>query len=274
MLYVVGGVVVALVGAFSAFYIDAASFILSAGILLGLPKKALAVESSEDSEGIDLAQIGADIRGGLSFVRETTIIGSILVVIVGMQVAMGPLEMVFPFIVENVLDRSSSAFGVLLGAMFAGMFLSSVLIGDKKEFVDEYRQKLIPVGIFLGAVFMAGSAIVAGPNKLGYYGMAAGLAGFGAVFMLVRIPVDSLVQMHTPDDQIGKVSSILRLAARTIPPLSVAVAGPIVAAIGAINTLLAQAGLLLLVFITVLFLPVTAISLFDKGISTSQSEVN
>lgn len=254
MLYVAGGAVVAVVGTFQAFYVDAASFLVSAVILSTLPTDDLDPEA--DPSQLDLRGVVGDVREGLSFVSQTPVLASVIAVIVSMQVAMGPLEVVLSFLVERVLTGSSATFGVLLGGMFGGMFLGSLVVGSFGDEVADYRGVVIPAGILAAAVALAGAAVAPGVVTL-----TASLGVFGAAFMLVRIPIDTLVQIETPSDQIGRVSSILRLAARSVPPASVALAGPLVAAVGPRTTLQAQSGVIGVVFLVALLLPISGVDL-------------
>lgn len=254
MLYVAGGAIVAVIGPFGAFYVDAASFLVSAVLLATLPTDDLA--PGPDPSSLDLQGVTRDVRDGLSFVRQTPILASVITVIVTMQVAMGPLEVVLSFFVEQVLTGSSATFGVLLGGMFGGMFVGSVVVGSFDDRVANYRGVVVPGGILVSAVALAAAA--SAPTVVT---LTLALATFGVAFMLVRVPIDTAVQLNTPTDQIGRVSSLLRLAARSVPPASVALAGPLVAAVGPRLTLRLQAGVIGAVFIVSLFLPVSTLRL-------------
>ena len=85
---------------------------------------------------------------------------------------------------------------------------------------------------------------------LGLLGLAGSLplgiglcALMGALLSAINVSVISLVQVLAPPDLLGRVSSVLMFASMSLTPISYALAGGVVAAIGVPGLFLSGAGL-------------------------------
>jgi MFS family permease len=250
MLYVFGGIVVAVVGATTAFYLDAASFLVSAGLLLGLPTEAGVPERDDDAaDGSLRARLVPDIREGLAFVRDSPLLQSMMLLSVLAAFATGPLTVVLPFFVERelgitagrtALRSTATTYGTLLGVFFLGSFVGSVVVGRASDRIADRRGPTITAGVVLMGLFLAATAVV--PTRLpnAVVGASATLLCFGLAYAVVVVPHTTLFQLVVPNAKLGKISSITRLAALVSPPLGIALAGPLLEVVTPATLLFAE----------------------------------
>ncbi|MEQ7005670.1 enterobactin transporter EntS [Actinopolymorpha sp. B17G11] len=164
------------------------------------------------------------MREGLSFVRRNRVIGGLLL----MDVAGGLFALpyaVFPEIGERVLHGDPRTIGLLYSAPAVGAFLGAAFSG------------------WVGRVRLPGRALT-GTMALWGLGMAAfgfsrhlplalvflGVAGLGMI--LSEILQRSLLQRHTPDHLMGRVSSFWLAQATVGPAAGSVVAGGAASVVG------------------------------------------
>lgn len=279
-LYTAGGLVVGVVGAFAAFYVDAASFFLSALVLLAIPRAAGAPDAGREaattdgpapadrSSGASTADepgVLADVRDGLGFVRGHRLLVPLIAVAVLVNFAGAPLGVVLPFYVDALggggavaplatwlaatvpnaggVDEAGLAFGLVYGALFVGMFAGSVLVNVLGGVVMDQRGRVVVGSLVLSGLSLLGAATL--PAATGAP-LATGLAALFATGLFVggvNVPVNTLVQAVVPDDRRGKVFAVMNVGTMAAAPVGVALAGPLVAAAGPL-AVLAGEGLL------------------------------
>lgn len=251
LLYAAGGAAVALVGPFGAFYVDAATFLLSAGVLAFVPTAACRPdrEAGESDEGLG-TELVADVREGVRFVRGEPVLLTLLVLSGVTAFALAPFGIVLPFFAETVLgvERGSGAvtFGSLYTALYVGIFVGGAVVGGLAERLTDHRKRVVLLGVFVTGLGLVATAL--GPLYLGrsVFVAGAGLAVTGAAISAIQVPVSSIAQATVPDERRGRVFSLMSAPALLAPPASVALVGPLLDLYGAVPVLLGEAAVMVL----------------------------
>ncbi|MGN7764597.1 MFS transporter [Paenibacillus sp. 22594] len=236
----IGGLLVAAVGISACYMIDSVSYIVSAVILLGLPRAGMFKTDrvNEDAETPKLRHsFRKEAGAGLRLIAGMPVVLSGVVMIVAallvLQVADSQTVTLFreiPGVNADLLGWcvAASGFGTLLSALVVGRMGSS-----KRPLV------FMATGtILMGSVF-ANAALVTAYGQAGLwmnmilFGSFI-LAGVGAGFVL--IPFNSMLQRRTPEAYTGRVFGIvgsLTSAAVILGPVAggalVTVSGPVTA---------------------------------------------
>jgi MFS family permease len=226
-----GGVLIDVLGAGSAFALDAASFAVSAVALLAMapaPRRAaLAVGAS----------VTRDMREGLRYVRSHVWLWATFAsAAVAYLLFMGPAEVLLPYIVKNDLHGSAADLGIVFAAGGIGSVGCAVVIGQRG--LPRRDITFMYLTWTLATLAVAGYGLASAVWQL----MLASLA-FNALETAGTIVWATAKQRHVPAALLGRVSSLDWLISIGLLPLSFALTGPVSGAIGAQTTLIA-AGLL------------------------------
>ena len=190
----IGGFLVGAIGVRGALFVNAGSFLLSAGFLLGLPHL-----KPEEPEGEGLG-IFAATREGLVFVRRDPIMRAVIIGLV-FGVAAGGLDNVaLVFMATRVFDAGPAGFGLLESAFGIGMIAASLLLVKK--------QVMTAAGLFI----------------LGWFGTAVGNFGVGLAPVVAVAAVaqllggagngvsivggDTLIQENVPKHMMGRAFGV------------------------------------------------------------------
>jgi MFS family permease len=220
-----GGVLIALLGAGSAFALDALSFAVSAGALLAMtprPRKA----ASEH------ATVMADIGAGLRYIRaHVWLWATFASAAIAYLLFMGPAEVLLPYIVKNDLHGSAADLGIVFAAGGIGSVGCAVVLGQRG--LPRRDITFMYVTWTLATFAIAGYGVATAVWQL----MIASLA-FNALETAGTIVWATAKQRHVPAALLGRVSSLDWLISIGLLPLSFALTGPVTSAIGAQATLI------------------------------------
>ncbi len=193
---VVGGAILAVQGADLAYWLNAGTFLVSAGIVARIPARMLQSEESL-SRGH-----WRDVRDGLALVGASRALVAVLVVwnvvLVG-NAAVNVPEVVFA---KESLDAGNVGLGILVGATGLGLTLGSFLAPAAMGALGLRRVYPLAIAVMAvgyGAASVAPSIWVAAP--------LAALATFGNGFALVCNQL--LVQRGAPDAMRGRALAVL-----------------------------------------------------------------
>jgi DHA3 family tetracycline resistance protein-like MFS transporter len=225
-----GGALTGAFGAGAAFALDAASFAVSGALLLTLARPTARTPAGSVS-------LVADLREGARFLRGRPWLWvTFASAAVAYLLFMGPVEVLVPLVVKDELGGGAQA----LGAVFAAGGLASVAVAALLA-----RRGLPRRGMtFMIAAWTVATLAVAGYG-LGtavWQLMVASMV-FNALETAGTIVWATLKQQHVPASMLGRVSSLDWLISIGLLPLSFALTGPVSAAVGVRETLVA-AGLL------------------------------
>lgn len=225
----IGGVVVGLAGPAPAFYLDAASFVVSAAFLAGvrLPQAAPSTEPAPLREGRRRRErsVLAEMAEGFAYICRSR---PLSLAIAGMAVT---VFMVFTFdtlspLALRNLGVRASLFGFAVGCIGVGAALGAVAIGQYGRRRDPFL--LMGTGnVVAGAlVALVGSVVVVRlmPPVLVWLPVAVGI-GFASSGVIVPYPY--VIQSATPEGLLGRVMS----SAGSVPTALQLCAPPVGAAI-------------------------------------------
>jgi MFS family permease len=243
----VGGTLVAVAGAGSAFALNALSFVVSAGCVAAMSRRGQA-DHDLDSEG-ESPSLLSDALVGLRFVRERVWLwGTFAAATVAYLLFIGPTEVLLPYVVRQELGGSAGDLGLILAAGGVGAIAAAVIVG----FSGLPRRQLT----FMYVTWALATLAVAG------YGLALhrwelGVACFAvnALEAAGTIAWATTKQRLVPQHLMGRVSSIDWLISIAGLPISYALTAPAAAVFGARATLLAAGVIGAAITIGALFLP-------------------
>ena len=238
-----GGVLVGVAGAGGVFVLDCATFLMAAGtVLLMTPARG----KREVAEGGSMV---ADLREGWRFVRgHSWLWATFASAAIAYLLFMGPVEVLLPWVVKEGMKGSAFDLGLVFAAGGLASMLCAVLLG---RFGLPRR----------GVTFML----------LAWTLATLGVAGYGAASAVWQLMIASAIfnaletagtivwattkQRHVPSALLGRVSSLDWLISVGLLPLSFALTGPVSAAIGARETLIAAGLLGSIVTLAALYVP-------------------
>jgi len=189
------GFVVAAAGERVCFYLDSASFVLSAALLFLITARRPA-----GTAGRGVGAVLADLRQGLSFLWQHPAVRFVVLASVAALVAIGAFDALASIYVRDVLAAESRVFGFIISLIGVGSILGSLVIG---RFGQRWSRVLL-VLIGIGAIG-AGVAVLAVTGTTAAALLISFFLGFGASGALV--PAQTLIQEETPQALLGRVSS-------------------------------------------------------------------
>lgn len=239
-----GGVLVAAVAPGWALAADAATYFLSAVLLVfSRPRR---VSGASTAAGAPAGFLG-ELRGGWAEFSSLRwmwpVVGQFAVV----NASFGGAVMVLgPAVAERELG-GAVAWSAVLGAHSAGFVLGSLIAIRIRPRYPLRTGVLITFGFFPAYVFLALGA----PTWV----IAAGMLVAGVCIDVFEVLWRTAVHTHVPERAMSRVSSYDSLVSFVCTPLGLAVAGPVAARIGIAGTLLFSGVLVLLASAVPLLFP-------------------
>ncbi|MDK8182708.1 MFS transporter [Paenibacillus sp. UMB4589-SE434] len=200
----VGGVLVAATSIQLAFYLDAASFLISAMFLMGLSKRTVPVETSQDKKDESFLLL---FKNGLSFIRKTPALmyGAIAFSIAMLVLTLTDTQLVV--LMRQLSGVSMSLFGVVMGAIGLGTLAVAAMLSKAKIKGAILYMSLGCLGT--GGAFFCITLF----TKLQLIGQwlwypAFGLVG-GCFAALVFVPFQVMAQKLTPESYTSRVFGVI-----------------------------------------------------------------
>jgi MFS family permease len=222
----IGGLLVAVVGAPSALWIDAASFAASAAVVGTLVPAALALPLREEKTGYF-----ADLAEGIRFVWRDRLIRAIVITVLLTNFLDAPLaSVILPVFVDNEFG-SAKHLGLLLGVFGAASIVGAVAFGAIGHRLP--RRRTFVICFFLASIPYI--ALATTPS------LAATLV-IAAAFGIVGAPLNPILNTvgfeRIPAVLRGRVLGTVTAAAYSAIPLGILGGGIMIEAIGVGPTLL------------------------------------
>jgi DHA3 family tetracycline resistance protein-like MFS transporter len=222
-----GGWLIATFGIAEAFFVDAATFVVSAAAI------ALIRARPAGREAGDHTSMARELREGFAFVRARTWLWVTLLGAAAFLLAYwGPVEVLIPFRIRNELGGTAGDFGLVLACGGVGSLLAALLMGQRS--LPRRHITLMYGAWSLGALALVGFGLASTVWQL----MAISFVE-GALFTVGMIIWGTLVHTLVPTHLLGRVTSLDWFCATSLVPISFALTGPIAAGIGAQATLIA-----------------------------------
>ena len=194
-----GGILLDRLGLSSVVLIDSLSFLIS-GLLLAriaVPAVARAIEAGGTLGGA-WGRVWGEWRAGLSVVRGDGVLTALLILLAGVMLAEGIIQVLLAPFVGQVLHGDAAVLGWLMTALGAGGLLGSLVVSRSGGVLPPLR--LIPAAALTGGLVRLGMVDL---GRLGPVLALGGLAGFISVLMYVNIP--AVIQRRVEDAYRGRV---------------------------------------------------------------------
>jgi MFS family permease len=233
-----GGTLVATSGPVPAFAIDAASFAVSAAALwLMRPPPAVAEAVAPEAAGAGQADAAPEGEAAGTAAGEKTappsvwrlLLGSVffrrvlLISVLANLTFAGTFEVALPALAHA--HYGAGGFGTLMACLGVGS-VAGTLVAARR--LTSARPMVVASAAFIGA----GVFVALMPFLGGLPGAAVAALIFGAGIGFGDIIVITLIQQWSPPAVLGRVMSLLMLASLGIFPVSVAISGLLVRALG------------------------------------------
>jgi MFS transporter, DHA3 family, macrolide efflux protein len=214
------GVTLALVGTAWALLLDGLSFLIAALALWLVHFPPALLKSARLTAG----GIWRNMIGGLRFIVVTSQVLTLTVLAFFINLVLSPVNVIFPFYSNRVLQSGVEGFGFLATAIAIGLLLGNVaagIVGDRLR----YRWSIL-----LGLVGMTISLIgLSFAQDLWLALLLVVLLGFMPPF--IQIPLVSRLQRAVPQSYQGRVFATLSTLISLSTPLAAAIAGQALAAL-------------------------------------------
>jgi MFS family permease len=209
---VLGGVIVGAWGAGIVYWINAATFLFSAALLLKIPSRLL------QSEQAITRGHWRDLADGMSAFRRSPALQTVLFAFGFAMFAAGLNNVAEIFLAEDALHRGAFGYGLLWTATGIGLVVGSLISGSLLERRD---MRIVYPFVFLPwAVGLLGAGIA--PNLwVGAGAMVIAGLGNGLAFPLTVV----IVQRNAPDNLRGRVFTVIISAHNAVLGVAMVAAG-------------------------------------------------
>jgi DHA3 family tetracycline resistance protein-like MFS transporter len=234
-----------LVGAtFPAWGSAAVAVLFAVGLVLLVAIRPKRAENAERAENAGLLVAGAprdrphplaDLRDGFVFVLRTRwLLWTLLFASVWVLLAMGPMEVLLPFIARERFVHGGQSYGFLLAAYGLGSALGALAVSTRP--LPRRYLTLMMMLWGLGSLPLAVVGVTPSFPVMAIALFVVGVAG-GAGMVLWG----TLLQRRVPAHMLGRVSSLDFFVSLSFMPVSMALAGPL-SKVVAVDVIFAVAG--------------------------------
>jgi MFS family permease len=214
-----GGALVAASGPEPAYWANAATFLVSALLLVRIPGRRL-------QAGVAASRgHWRDLLEGLSFVFRSRALLTVLLAWNVFMLASAGINVAEVFLAKDVFDAGDFGYGLLVGATGLGLVLGSLAAASLLE-----RHPV--VRIYPGSIFLVALAIAAGAVAPNVWIAAGCVVVVGAANGAAVVCNALLVQRGSPDALRGRVFTLLMSSSFGVFALGMVAAGPLTDAVG------------------------------------------
>jgi MFS family permease len=195
------------------------------------PEVGVALTGTRPSLAVRLAELGRDLRTGMTVVRSLTWVW-LTIALAGLAnfVAEGATGVALPYYVQRTLAASPLLYGALTASSAAGAIVAAAWLGSRRA---RHRGPLIYVCFAIAMLTLTGIGLIPVPGV-----MLAMMFAYGLCVTALGLAWVHALQEHIPSEKLGRVSSVDQLGSYVFIPLSYAVAGVVVDRIGAAPVLI------------------------------------
>ncbi|HET7324555.1 MAG TPA: MFS transporter [Halococcus sp.] len=219
------GVLIALGGAVSLFVLDSVTFAIAVLSFTGV-RIPTPTDTPDETASIDISGYLSDLRDGVEWLRGTVFAEMMLTTAVT-NFSSGVMIAILPAFAA--LRGGSVLYGALYGAIGGGLLLGA-LVASRLTHIKYGSIRMIGLGmgffLWLGAVYSPWPALTV------------------VLFVLTGVPVGStnvmgqtLIQTVTPDDLLGRVTSVDASVATLTVPIGSFLGGIMSSAFGVVTTM-------------------------------------
>ncbi|KSU64448.1 MFS transporter [[Bacillus] enclensis] len=243
----VSGILVTAVGTYNVFYIDSATFFISALLIFTLPKAVRAVETADEKEKKEKGTaFKEELKVGFQFLKKSTFLmyGLFLMGISLLILQLSDSQIIV--LLRQLTDASPDLFGYTVTGSGIGMLITGIFLSKKTDYNAFIYMCIGVLGIGLGFGVMgiltyydAGLSLVWMP--------ALGLFA-GGTAALVFIPFQAAVQEKTPVNMTGRVFGVINSTTTTATIIGPLAGGALATVIGIIPSFIVTGSLLIVLF--------------------------
>lgn len=243
----ISGVLVAAFSTQLVFYMDAATFAISALLILFLPGVATSLEEKEGNADRIPSSFKDDFLVGIAFIKSNTyiMIGMCLLGFSLLILQLSDSQLIV--LVRELTAASPDLFGYIVAASGIGMLLAGLFLAKKTDY-KAFTLMLIGVcgiGLSFGTIavltyFDVRLSILWAP----LLGLFAGLSA-----SLVLVPFQATVQVATPVHMTGRVFGVINSVTTSATIFGPLLGGLLATILGVVPTFMITAALLVLVAI-------------------------
>ena len=235
------GILIAVTGPTTVLWIDAASFLVSAAIVVaGVPR----AEAPHRTQGSGYV---AELRAGYAFLRgDRTLF--VLVAVLTLTNMLDSISIVSLPVYASTVYGSAVSLGLMMGVMGAGSVLGALAfsaVGDRVP-----RRRVFIWGFMIATVWYPVAAAFPPLVVLLTAKLVAGLAAGP-----INPVIDTVFFERVPADMRGRVFGVTQASAWLAMPFGVLLAGPMLETIGLRATLVVTGGLYLTIVLVARVLP-------------------
>jgi DHA3 family tetracycline resistance protein-like MFS transporter len=163
----------------------------------------------------------ADLRDGFLFVVRTKwLLWTLLFASIWVLVALGPIEVLLPFIARHRFENGEQMYGFVLAAFGVGSALGALAVSSRR-----LPRRYLTVMMMLWGAGSLPLAIVGATSS--FAAMAGSLFVVGLADGAGVVIWGTLLQRRVPTEMLGRVSALDFFVSLAFMPASVAVAGPL-----------------------------------------------
>jgi len=189
------GFAVAWLGEKNCFFLDAASFLVSALLV-----STIRIERKNLRDAAASTTIWVDLKAGLKFIVAHPVARVLVLTIAIANGAVAIFEALFAVYVRDLLGGGSKMFGSVTSALGVGTILGALLVGRFAQ--RQPRPRIINAGFLVQAV----SVFVLGVFAMPVTALAASV-GLGAGGALVFLSAQTFALEEVPEEMLGRVTS-------------------------------------------------------------------
>lgn len=204
--YFIGGTLVAIWGFNIAFYIDAASFFISAAMtaVIVLPHVP-AVKNKSLWENVKT--VFTNLREGFAYVARHRIAQGLFLTNAILQLCIGAYNMMEAVFVGETLRGGTTGYGLVAGSMTLGFLVGTLLFGGAAHRVNPFSSYSWGIlGMGVGIMAFGSSPNVAVATVTGVI--------FGMLNPFYFVPSGALMQSNVDNYILGRVSSLFNIVNR------------------------------------------------------------
>jgi MFS family permease len=223
----VAGLVIAVASPAWGFAVVGLAQLLAIAGLLRLRATPVRREFAESERGRHpVVAMLADIREGVVFMVKTPwLLGTLLFASLLILVIMGPIEVLLPFVVTDGLGGTAGDYALVIAAFGVGGALASLVLASLR--LPRRYLTVMMLGWSVGALPLAVIGFTSS-----YWVVVVAVFIVGVAFATGGVIWGTLLQRRVPPAMLGRVSSLDFFVSLVFMPVSMAVAGPVGAALG------------------------------------------
>jgi MFS transporter, DHA3 family, macrolide efflux protein len=231
----ISGLLVSVFGANVCFWLDSASFLFSAAMLSRL---TIVYEPSPAVKTIQA--VWSELRVGAKFIFTHAAISFVVIAMTAGMFAIRCFGALIAVYVRDVLRGGSAMFGNLGSLVGFGMILGTQMV--------RLGSKRLPGTQIVTAGLAGTGAAIAILATFGSVSLAAAMmVGIGFFAAFVFVPAQVLIQEHTPQNMLGRVSGSMLAVMFSSQVLALLLSGTLATRIGIRNTYFTSALLLFVI---------------------------